>query len=155
MGYAAIYPEDAIEAHRSFIARRRRTRPAEEYRAVTPEEWDEFLGHFERRKLALGSCGRAYGSDCAHEHACVRCPVLIVGPEEEPRLMEIRDNLSARIAEAENEGWLGEVEQLAVSLSAAEEKIEQIDNQRKRKESPIFLGIPEIGQLSVSTAGHQ
>lgn len=155
MGYAAIYPEDAIEAHRSFIARRRRTRPAEEYRAVTPEEWDEFLGHFERRKLALGSCGRAYGSDCAHEHACVRCPVLIVGPEEEPRLMEIRDNLSARIAEAENEGWLGEVEQLSVSLSAAEEKIEQIDTQRKRKESPIFLGIPEIGQLSVSTAGHQ
>ncbi|WP_257153620.1 site-specific integrase [Streptomyces lunaelactis] len=84
MGYAAIYPADAIEAHRAFIARRRQTRPTEEYRAVTPEEWDEFLSHFERRKLALGDCGRAYGTDCIHEHACVRCPVLIVGPTESP-----------------------------------------------------------------------
>ncbi|WP_438289520.1 hypothetical protein [Streptomyces sp. HUAS TT7] len=56
MGYAAIYPKDAIEAHRAFIARRRGLRPAEEYRAVTSEEWEEFLGHFERRKLALGTC---------------------------------------------------------------------------------------------------
>ncbi|MFE6974325.1 tyrosine-type recombinase/integrase [Streptomyces sp. NPDC057682] len=68
MGYAAIYPTDAIEAHRAFIARRRALRPADEYRTVTPEEWGEFLGHFERRKLALGDCGRAYGTDCAHEH---------------------------------------------------------------------------------------
>ncbi|MET9730596.1 site-specific integrase [Streptomyces sp. NPDC006458] len=70
MGYAAIYPTDAIEAHQAFIARRRAVRPAEEYRAVTAEEWEEFLGHFERRKLALGDCGRAYGTDCVHEHAC-------------------------------------------------------------------------------------
>ncbi|PIB03288.1 hypothetical protein B1C81_37545 [Streptomyces sp. HG99] len=31
----AIYPTDAIEAHRAFIARRRVTRPTDEYRAVT------------------------------------------------------------------------------------------------------------------------
>nr|WP_229828635.1 tyrosine-type recombinase/integrase [Streptomyces massasporeus] len=30
MGYAAIYPTDAIEAHRAFIARRRALRPADE-----------------------------------------------------------------------------------------------------------------------------
>ncbi|MER7998356.1 hypothetical protein [Streptomyces sp. NPDC095613] len=36
--------------------------------------------------------------------------------------MEIRDNLLARIAEAEREGWLGEVEGLWVSLAGAEEK---------------------------------
>lgn len=35
MGYAAIYPTDAIEAHRAFIARRRALRPADEYRTVT------------------------------------------------------------------------------------------------------------------------
>ncbi|MGA5498040.1 tyrosine-type recombinase/integrase [Streptomyces cinereoruber] len=110
MGYAAIYPTDAIEAHRAFIARRRALRPADEYRTVTPEEWGEFLGHFERRKLALGDCGRAYGTDCAHEHACVRCPVLIVHATERPRLVEIRDNLLTRILEAEREGWLGEIE---------------------------------------------
>lgn len=148
MGYAAIYPADAIEAHRAFIARRRSVRPAEEYRAVSPEEWDEFLGHFQRRKLALGECGRAYGTDCAHEHACVRCPVLIVGPDELPRLEEIRDNLCARIAEAEQEGWLGDVEQLSVSLAAANEKIGQLNARQEKLKTPTFLGIPQLGQIA-------
>lgn len=127
MGYAAIYPAAAIEAHRAFIARRRQARPTEEYRTVTSEEWDEFLGHFERRKLALGECGRAYGTECSHEHACVRCPALITSPTERPRLIEIRDNLRDRISEAEREGWLGEAEGLRVSLAAADEKITQLD----------------------------
>ncbi|GGW17777.1 tyrosine-type recombinase/integrase [Streptomyces rubiginosohelvolus] len=147
MGYAAIYPKDTIEAHRAFIARRRALRPVEEYRSVTPEEWQEFLGHFERRKLALGDCGRAYGTDCVHEHACVRCPVLIVSPIERPRLIEIRDNLADRIAEAEREGWLGEVEGLSTSLAAAEEKIAQLNANQERKESPVFLGIPTLDRL--------
>lgn len=155
MGYAAIYPTDAIEAHRAFIARRRRVRPVEEYRAVTPEEWDEFLGHFERRKLALGECGRAYGTDCSHEHACVRCPVLIVGLPERPRLTEIRDNLNDRISEADREGWLGEIEGLQVSLDAAEEKIAQLDARQTRKESPVFLGIPTLEQIAVRTIDSQ
>ncbi|MFE3202385.1 integrase [Embleya sp. NPDC059237] len=149
MGYAAIYPTDAIEAHRSLIARRRNLRPTEEYRAVTPAEWQEFLGHFERRKLALGECGRAYGIDCAHEHSCVRCPVLIVGPDEKPRLEQIRDNLVARIAEAEREGWLGEIEGLSVSLAAAEEKVARLETQKERAASPVLLGFPTIGEVTV------
>ncbi|MFF1346529.1 tyrosine-type recombinase/integrase [Streptomyces sp. NPDC058322] len=151
MGYTAIYPSDAIEAHRAFIARRRQTRPTEEYRAVTPEEWGEFLGHFERRKLALGECGRAFGTDCIHEHACVRCPVLIVSPAERPRLVEIRDNLNDRIAEAKANDWLGEIEGLNVSLAAAEEKIAQLDARQARKESPVFLGIPALDQIAART----
>ncbi|MFI5741347.1 tyrosine-type recombinase/integrase [Streptomyces anulatus] len=144
MGYNAVYPGAAIEAHRAFIARRRSLRPAEEYRAVTSEEWEEFLGHFERRKLALGDCGRAYGTDCVHEHACIRCPVLIVKSDERARLVDIRQNLTDRIAEAEREGWLGDVEGLSVSLAATEEKIAQIDAREERKMSPTFLGIPSI-----------
>ncbi|MFI8985067.1 tyrosine-type recombinase/integrase [Streptomyces antimycoticus] len=151
MGYAAIYPSDVIEAHRGFIARRRQMRPSEEYRAISTEEWDEFLGHWERRKLALGECGRAYGTDCAHEHACVRCPVLIVGSNERPRLEEIRDNLRGRIAEAEREGWLGEVEGLSASLSAAEAKIAALDSRQQRQESSVFLGIPSLHQLTART----
>ena len=50
MGYKAVYPEEVINGHRAFIARRRALRPGEEYRVPTEEEWDEFLGHFERRK---------------------------------------------------------------------------------------------------------
>ncbi|GGW45354.1 site-specific integrase [Streptomyces galilaeus] len=152
MGYAAIYPTDAIEAHRSFIARRRKIRPSEEYRTVTPEEWEEFLGHFERRKLALGTCGRAYGTDCAHEHACIRCPVLITDITDRPRMVEIHDNLADRIEEAEREGWLGEVEGLSVSRAAAEEKIAQLDARQDRKESPVFLGIPAFEQIVARTS---
>jgi len=33
-------------------------------------EWEEFLGHFERRRVALGDCGRAYATSCIHEHSC-------------------------------------------------------------------------------------
>ena len=70
MGYKAVYPEEAINGHRAFIARRRELRPSEEYRTPTDDEWEEFLGHFERRRLALGDCGRAYGTSCIHEHSC-------------------------------------------------------------------------------------
>jgi len=66
MGYKAVYPEEAINGHRAFIARRRELRPSREYRTPTDAEWDEFLGHFERRKVALDDCGRAYGTPCIH-----------------------------------------------------------------------------------------
>ena len=49
-------------------------RPCEEYRMPTDEEWEEFLGHFQRRRVALGECGRSYSSLCIHEHSCLRCP---------------------------------------------------------------------------------
>jgi hypothetical protein len=70
MGYKAVYPEEVMNGHRAFIARRRALRPAAEYRVPTDEEWAEFLGHFERRKVALGDCGRSYDTPCIHEHSC-------------------------------------------------------------------------------------
>jgi hypothetical protein len=86
----AIYPQETINGHRAFIARRRALRPREEYRTPTDQEWKEFLGHFQRRKLALGECGRAYGSGSQHEHACVRCPLLRVNPHEKLRLVSCK-----------------------------------------------------------------
>jgi hypothetical protein len=140
IGYKAIYPEEAIQAHLAFLARRRALRPSEEYRAPTDEEWTEFLGHFERRKVATGTCGRAFGTPCIHEHACIRCPVHWPDPAQRGRLAEIRDNLTARIAEAEREGWLGEAEGLKVSLAGAEDKLAQID--RRSRNGPVELGLP-------------
>lgn len=67
MGYKAVYPDEAITAHLAFIARRRALRPTEEYRQPTEEEWQQFLGHFERRKVSIGTCGRAFGTPCIHE----------------------------------------------------------------------------------------
>lgn len=80
MGYKAVYPEEVINGHRAFIARRRELRPSEEYRTPSDEEGTEFLGHFERRKVAIGDCGRSYDTPCIHEHSYLRCPLLIPGP---------------------------------------------------------------------------
>lgn len=156
MGYKTVYPEEAINGHRAFIARRRALRPSEEYRHPSDAEWDEFLGHFERRRLALGDCGRAYGTSCIHEHSCIRCPLLRVEPKQRQRLADIRDNLVARIAEAEREGWLGEAEGLRVSLAAAKEKLVQADRVVQRRNTAVSLGMPSFptiaGRMSEPTA---
>ena len=127
MGYKAVYPDEVINGHRAFIARRRALRPSTEYRVPTQQEWEQFLGHFEHRKLSLGTCGRSYATPCIHEHACLRCPLLRPDPAQRPRLVEIRDNLHARIAEARREGWLGEVDGLQISLTGARQKLAQLD----------------------------
>ncbi len=68
IGYKAVYPAETIQAHCAFIARRRATRPSEEYRTPTDEEWDAFLAHFEKRKVSVGTCARAFGTPCIHGH---------------------------------------------------------------------------------------
>jgi hypothetical protein len=143
-----IYPTEALEAHRSFIARRRATRPSEEYRTPTNAEWDAFLAHFERRKLSVGTCARTINSPCIHEHACVRCPLLRPDPAQQARLEEIRDNLEARIIEAKREGWLGEIEGLQISLAGAKNKLAQLATSSERKAANVHLGIPAFSQVA-------
>jgi len=66
-------------------------------------------------------------------------------PAQHARLTEICDNLTARIAEAEQKGWLGEVEGLRVSLAAAREKLAQIDRRRARPAATVTdLGMPAL-----------
>jgi hypothetical protein len=64
-------------------------------------------------------------------------------PDQRPRLVDIRDNLTARIAEAQREGWLGEIEGLEVNLAGATDKITQIDR-RSDTQRPhvVVLGNP-------------
>ncbi len=150
MGYKAVYPEEAINGHRAFISRRRQLRPGEEYRTPTDTEWDEFLGHFERRRVALGDCGRAYGTSCVHEHSCIRCSLLRIDPAQRPRLEEIRANLRARIAEAERDGWAGEAEGLKVSLARANEKLAQADAAAARRTEHVHLGIPAYRDIAAT-----
>jgi site-specific recombinase XerD len=68
--YLAVFQEELIKSYRAFLDTRRADRPAAEYREPTEQEWDEFRKHFELRKVELGTCGRPYGTPCAHEHAC-------------------------------------------------------------------------------------
>ncbi|MFG2991860.1 hypothetical protein ACGFZK_21665 [Streptomyces sp. NPDC048257] len=80
MGYHAIYPAEAIEAHRAFITRRRAQCPGEEYRTPTDAEWDDFLSHFERRPLSVGTCA----APSAH-HASTSTPAYPNFAAREPR----------------------------------------------------------------------
>ena len=145
---SAVYPAEAIEAHRAFIARRRATRPSEEYRTPTEEERDAFLAHFEKRKVSVGTCARAFASPCVHEHACVRCSLLRPDPAQRGRLEEIRANLHDRIAEAGREGWPGEIEGLKVSLAGTEDKLAQIDTALRRQQQAVQLGMPAFPDIA-------
>lgn len=126
-GYAAVFDEDVIRHFRTYVDRRRSLRPTEDYRAPTDAELEEFHAHFLKRKVELGSCGRAYGTPCIHEHACIRCPMLRPDPAQRVRLEEIRTNLTERALEAETKGWLGELEGIQISITAAEEKLATMD----------------------------
>lgn len=139
--YTAIYEEDVYRRHRAFIERRRSIRPSMEYRAPTSDEFEEFLGHFERRQLELGICGRAYGTPCIHEHACIRCSMLQLDPKQAGRLQEIATNLEARIAEARAHRWHGEVEGLEVSLAGARQKLSSAERPPSER---VPLGFPVV-----------
>jgi hypothetical protein len=62
-------------------------------------------------------------------------------PAQRPRIAQIRDNLIARLSEAEHQGWLGEVEGLKISLAGANDKLAQID--RPAAASPSTSASPQ------------
>jgi hypothetical protein len=59
-------------------------------------------------------------------------------PPQRSRIAEICDNLTARITEAQREGWLGEVEGLKVSLA------EPKTNSPRSTGARTTLGMPTI-----------
>lgn len=150
--YMAVFQDDLVRTYRSFLDKRRAQRPETEYREPTDAEWREFQQHFQLRKVALGDCGRPYGSNCQHEHACLRCSMLRVSPEQRPRLVEIIRNLDDRITEAKMNGWLGEVEGLQVSLNAAKRKLAGLDRSQQRPQAvgPTDLGMPVVAADATS-----
>ena len=79
-----------------------------------------------------------------HEHACIRCPMLRPDPSQHTRFEEIRDNLLARIAEAEREGWHGETEGLQISLTGVRDKLSQITATPR----PVSLGMPAFHDIA-------
>ncbi|MFJ3281617.1 tyrosine-type recombinase/integrase [Streptomyces halstedii] len=141
-GYVAVFDEDVISHYHQFLARRRGTRPVEEYREPTRDEWEDFQEHFDKRRVELGSCGRPYGTPCAHEHACIRCPMLSINPKMLPRLNELEEDLLARRKRAVEEDWRGEIEGLDLTLTFLRSKREQA--RRFQRSDPVSLGMPPI-----------
>ena len=80
-----------------------------------------------------------------------RCSLLRVDPAQKQRLEDIRSNLTARIAEAEREGWAGEAEGLKVSLAAANNKLAQIELSLARRAEAVSLGIPSYRDTAAAT----
>ena len=152
--YTAVFQDDLVRTYRSFLDSRRSARPETEYREPTDTEWEEFQQHFELRKVELGSCARPYGTPCAHEHACIRCPMLRIDPAQRRRLEEIIRSLAARIDEAAANGWLGEVQGLRISLKAAQDKLASLDRAaRLRTTGPIALPMPLLPEPSYTKNG--
>jgi hypothetical protein len=135
----AIYPDEVIRTYQAFILTRRAERPTEEYREPTDTEWVEFERHFTLRKVGYGNCDRPYGTPCAHEHACIRCPMLRTEPSRLPLLRELEDNLTERIAEAQQRTWLGEVEGLRQTLIALRDK-------KQHAERLVHAGVTDVPQ---------
>ena len=102
--------------------------------------------------MSVGTCARAFSSPCLHEHACVRCSLLRPDPAQRGRLEEIRANLHDRIAEAEREGWPGEIEGLKVSLAGTEDKLAQVQAALRRRGEAVQLGLPAFPDIVASSA---
>jgi hypothetical protein len=113
--------------------------------------------NFELRKVALGTCGRDHGTPCAHENACVRCPLLRVDPAQIPRLQGIHANLLDRLREAKEQGWLGEVAAIETTIAAATQKLETMRAAATQRFTVLrgqrmSTSRPVSGCLSVSAA---
>jgi hypothetical protein len=79
-------------------------------------------------QVALGDCHRPYGTPCVHEHACSRCRFLRVDPAQFPRIEEMTCNAEARLAEAQDRAWLGEVAALEESLKHLQQRRAEAEN---------------------------
>ncbi|MCA1694215.1 MAG: site-specific integrase [Actinobacteria bacterium] len=141
-GYVAVFNEDVVRHYQECLGRRRGTRPGDEYRDVTEQEWTEFEEHFDKRKVELGGCACPYGTPCQHEHACLRCPMLAINPKMLSRLDEIEKDLLTRRTRAEHENWLGEVEGIDLTLQFL--RVKRAETKRLTRIAPIELGIPSL-----------
>jgi Phage integrase family len=66
-----------------------------------------------------------------HEHACVRCPLLRMDPEQLPRLLQIEKNTHDLLSEARENGWEGEVQGLDETFLHITEKKAQVERIRR------------------------
>ena len=152
MGYKAVYPDEVINGHRAFIARRRALRPSEEYRVPTEQEWERVPRPL-RTPQALPRAPAAAPTPpraSTNTPACAaRC--CAPTPHNAPGWSRSATTCIARIAEARQQGWLGEVDGLQISLTGAREKLAQLD-QIAAKTTSTHLGMPTFPQIAGRSA---
>ena len=150
MGYKATYPEETIEAHRAWIPDDEPLAPAPSTaphrhrmgRVPRPLPTPQALPWHLRTRLQRQMHPRTRLHPLPHAAA---------PPHSTPRLVEVRDNLRDRITEAEQQGWLGEIEGLKTSLAAADTKLTDLKRLTTRQ-TTVHLGMPTIDRLVGRTA---
>ena len=80
--------------------------------------------------------------------ACERCSLLRIDPAQRPRLTLICDSLAARITEAREHGWRGELEGLQVSLATVREKLQALEARTARQPAVTDLGMPAYRDIA-------
>ena len=141
--------EEVINDHRAFITRRRQPNAREEYRTPTDEEWEEFLGHFERRKVALATCGRALPPPL-HPRAR-RLAAHYFDPTRSASTGSSRSATNLRRthhrgpdARAGSGNW----KDSKVSLAGARAKLAQLDAMDARRNTAVHLGVPRFPEVT-------
>jgi hypothetical protein len=67
---------------------------------------------------------------------------LQVDTAQVDRLTEIQDNLSARVDEAKANSWLGDVDQLLVTLGHLDSKKQQVQRMLETLPTPLLTAVP-------------
>ena len=125
LGYKAVYPDQAIRPIWRSWPGGGHCGPARNT-ASLPTRNGKNSSVIRTAKGRHRHLRASVGTPCIHEHSLFALQHALASPDQRHRIAEIRDNLIARIAEAEREGWLGEIEGLKVSLAGASDKLAQI-----------------------------
>jgi hypothetical protein len=119
-------PKDVIRHYRTSIGQQRLTRPSENTVARLLQS-----GKSSKALRQAQGQRRQLRPQLRHPTATTNTlafDALCSGPTEQADwLREIITNLHARITEAEQNNWLGEVEGLKASLAGAQEKLEEME----------------------------
>ncbi|MBO0875612.1 MAG: hypothetical protein J2P19_19715 [Pseudonocardia sp.] len=78
---------------------------------------------------------------------CLRCLLLSPDPPQRARLIEVRDNLLARIAEARWEGWLGDADGLLIGFDGTRPELAQLD-QLAASAASTGLSMPSFSRIA-------
>ena len=116
LGYKAVYPDEAIQAHLAFLARRRARRPTEEYRTPTDDEWPNSSG---TSNAAKSPPAPAYDSSPSSAPTCMPSPVPSPTRPPQHRVTGSQKTVTTRLPEAQRPGWKGGPAKLKTSRPAA------------------------------------
>ncbi|MFE7393134.1 IS4 family transposase [Streptomyces sp. NPDC057582] len=135
---------------------------AEDLAAVYAQRWeiettfDELKTHQRGPRAVLRSKAPDLVQQEIWGHLCCHYAIRTLMADTAAHTGQDPDRVSfvkaLRIAEAEREGWLGEVEGLRVSLVGAKDKLAQVDAVAERQSAAVQLGMPGFSR-SGGTAG--